>query len=69
MTQNNRCFASAFLLSNVRSWEKMKKVFVKCFSQYVYLKSLPFFFVKSFSVYVNLDELKEPEWNRTARRS
>lgn len=43
MTKNNRCFASAFLLSNVRSWEKMKKVFVKCFSQYVYLKSLPFF--------------------------
>lgn len=27
------------------------------------------FFVKSFSVYVNLNELKEPEWNRTARRS
>lgn len=27
------------------------------------------FFVKSFSVYVNVNELKEPEWNRTARRS
>ena len=26
------------------------------------------FFVKSFSVYVNLNKLK-PEWNRTARRS
>lgn len=27
------------------------------------------FFVKCFSAYVNLNELKEPEWNRTARRS
>ena len=30
---------------------------------------LAIFFVKSFSVYVNLNELKEPESNRTARRS
>ena len=50
-------FSSA---QNARSWEKMKKVFAECFSQYIYLKSLSFF-LKSFTVYVNLNELKEPE--------
>lgn len=68
MTKNNRCFASAFLLSNVRSWEKMKKVFVKCFFTVLIFEIVAIFFVKSFSVYANL-KLKEPEWNRTSRRS
>lgn len=49
--------------------KKWKRFSLNVFHSTYIFEIVAIFFVKSFSVYVNLNELKEPEWNRTARRS
>ena len=61
MTQNNRCFASAFLALKMRVLGKKWKRFSLNAFHSTYIWNRCHFFLKSFTVYVNLNELKEPE--------